>query len=259
MPPTSGVGDQLAGGRPAQVGVGGRRSTSRSRSAAARAAAGRPCRSRTCRTGPGGRGASGRRRASGRREAEEEVLAVGLAPCAARVPSSSAAPAANRPCGLVTPTGRRRSVAGGAARRWIVWPSGTASLRLRRRRARRRLLGRRPPVSGGRSPVVLVRGEHVDAAGVPLRRPRTAWPGRSRRTSVASSAVCIRAPTATTLASLCSRPSVRGLLAPGQRRADALHLVRGDLLAVAGAADHDAEAARVGDGRSAAARRQNGG
>ncbi len=38
----------------------------------------------------------------------------------------------------------------------------------------------------------------------------------------------------------------RGLLAPGQRRAHALHLVRRDLLAVAGAADDDAEGVRVG-------------
>ena len=39
----------------------------------------------------------------------------------------------------------------------------------------------------------------------------------------------------------------RGLVAPGQRRADALDLVGRDLLAVAGAADHHAEAALVGD------------
>ena len=40
----------------------------------------------------------------------------------------------------------------------------------------------------------------------------------------------------------------RGLDAPRQRAAHAGHLVRGDLLAVARAADHDAEAVRVGDG-----------
>ena len=39
-----------------------------------------------------------------------------------------------------------------------------------------------------------------------------------------------------------------GLRRPGQRRADAGDLVRGDLLAVARAADHDAEAAGVADG-----------
>ena len=36
-----------------------------------------------------------------------------------------------------------------------------------------------------------------------------------------------------------------GLRRPGERGADAVDLVRGDLLAVAGAADHDAEAAGV--------------
>ena len=39
----------------------------------------------------------------------------------------------------------------------------------------------------------------------------------------------------------------RGLVAPGERGADTLHLVGGDLLAVAGTADHDAETALVGD------------
>ena len=40
---------------------------------------------------------------------------------------------------------------------------------------------------------------------------------------------------------------LRGVDVPRQRGAGALHLVRGDLLAVAGAADHDTEAAGVGD------------
>src|SRR5215471_3178016 len=38
----------------------------------------------------------------------------------------------------------------------------------------------------------------------------------------------------------------RGLLVPGQRRPDPVDLVRGDLLTVAGPADHDRDAARVG-------------
>src|SRR5690606_4087296 len=37
----------------------------------------------------------------------------------------------------------------------------------------------------------------------------------------------------------------RGVLVPGERRADSPHLVRGDLLTVPGAADHDAEAAGI--------------
>src|SRR2546429_653104 len=45
-----------------------------------------------------------------------------------------------------------------------------------------------------------------------------------------------------------ARPGQPGVsLGPGPRRADARDLVRGDLLAVARAADHDAKAARVAD------------
>ena len=69
--------------------------------------------------------------------------------------------------------------------------------------------------------------------------------GVERKTStkrVMSSTGCIRPPTETTLASLCSRASVGGLLRPGERAPDALDLVGRDLLAVAGATDHDAEA-----------------
>ena len=64
----------------------------------------------------------------------------------------------------------------------------------------------------------------------------------------ASATVCMRPPMPISCALLCSRASVRGLDAPRQRAAGAGHLVRGDLLAVARAAEHDAEAARVGDG-----------
>jgi hypothetical protein len=41
----------------------------------------------------------------------------------------------------------------------------------------------------------------------------------------------------------------RGLLAPHQSSPHALHLVRGDLLTVAGATDDDAEAPRIADDR----------
>jgi hypothetical protein len=49
-----------------------------------------------------------------------------------------------------------------------------------------------------------------------------------------------------------------GLRRPGERRADARHLVRGDLLAVARTADHDAEAARIADNSLRGAQHVNG-
>ncbi len=56
----------------------------------------------------------------------------------------------------------------------------------------------------------------------------------------------MRPPTAITLASLCWRPSLRGLQRPGERRPDAGRPVGGDLLAVARSTDHDAERAQLG-------------
>ena len=67
----------------------------------------------------------------------------------------------------------------------------------------------------------------------------------SRKTStkrVMSSTVCIRPPTETTLASLCSRARTAVSSLHTSARAHALDLVGRDRLAVAGAADHHAEA-----------------
>ena len=61
----------------------------------------------------------------------------------------------------------------------------------------------------------------------------------------ASSTECWRAPIATTFASLCWRPSRAVVQVPREGGAHAGDLVRGDLLAVARAADHDAERARA--------------
>jgi hypothetical protein len=67
---------------------------------------------------------------------------------------------------------------------------------------------------------------------------------RNRSTSpVASSRVCIRAPTLTTLRVVVLAARAGRVVVPGQRRAHAGHLVRRDLLAVARPADDDAEAA----------------
>ena len=60
----------------------------------------------------------------------------------------------------------------------------------------------------------------------------------------ASASVCMRPPMPISCALLCWRPT-RGLDAPRQSTPRAGHLVRGDLLAVAAAAEHNAQAARV--------------
>ena len=66
---------------------------------------------------------------------------------------------------------------------------------------------------------------------------------------VISSRECIRPPMEITLASLCSRARAAVWLAPDERGPHAAHLVGGDLLAVAGSTDHDADAALVGHDR----------
>ena len=149
-----------------------------------------------------------------------------------------------------------------------TWPSTSAAdagepalraARLDHPAAERRgqLVGQ--PVEGValRHPVGRARGQRRQLAG-PLVRRRAGRSGAACRSSpengsarktstkrVMSSSECIRPPTATTLASLCSRAEQRGLLRPGERAADAGDLVGRDLLAVAGAADHDAEAVQA--------------
>ena len=146
-------------------------------------------------------------------ELDEQVLARRLGAPSSVAPSSSAASAANRPCGLLTRTGRpaKASVSVGGE------PVEGVPLRhrVRRRRPRRRLRQRRQ-VAGR-----LVVGEHRDPADVPLLAGERRWSRKTSTKRVISSTVCIRPPTEITLASLCSRASDGGLLAPDQRGADA--------------------------------------
>ena len=171
--------------------------------------------------------------------------------------------------------GRRRFVAGGAQRR----PAGP-----RRRPPRRGGPGRRRAPARGRTaqlgaPRTLTR--RTAPAPAAARRPRrrrrrgqgsvgqlagsarTRPPGRSgaraarcRRTAVPRNASTIAGRLVERVLPGADRHHVgvvvlagqlRGLDVPGQRRPHPGDLVRGDLLAVAGAADHHAEAARIGD------------
>src|SRR5690606_2797669 len=91
----------------------------------------------------------------------------------------------------------------------------------------------------------LVVGEHADAPAVPL----LAAVGRAEE-ELDEADRLLRAVHAGTDADhvgvVVLAGQDRGVLAPGQRGPDALDLVGGDLLAVAGAADHHAQGARVG-------------
>ena len=146
-------------------------------------------------------------------------------------PSTSAAESANRPCGLPARTSRPPK----------------ASVELVREPVEGVPLRHRSPTagSGGSSPVC-----SYDASW-PIRRTCRSSPlnGSARKTStkrVMSSSECIRPPTETTLASLCSR--ARRAVSSDHTSAARmpLHLVGRHLLAVAGAADHDAEAVQAG-------------
>src|SRR5690606_37790638 len=130
-----------------------------------------------------------------------------------RRPSSTAAPSANRPCGL--PTRRispSNSVANVRARRWTVCPSGT----------RRLVVGEL--VDAALVPRVAAEGlghERLDERRRLLQRVHAAADGDDVRVVVLAA-------------------ELRGLDRPGQDGADAGDLVRGDLLPVARPADHDA-------------------
>lgn len=107
------------------------------------------------------------------------------------------------------------------------------------------------PAGGGRGSGelagLLVGGEHVDAAGVALL---VGVRGRQEGLDEADGLV-LRVHAAADgddVGVVVLTAELSGLHAPGQDGADALDLVRGDLLPVAGAADHDAEAALVRGG-----------
>ena len=113
--------------------------------------------------------------------------------------------------------------------------------------AARDAVGRALLRHGGQLVCLLVRADLVDPPRVPGSLRRTPWPRTRSRSRYATSGVCMRAPMPTTFALLCWRASVAVSIVPGERGAHAGDLVRGDLLAVAGAADHHAEAARIRD------------
>ena len=132
-------------------------------------------------------------------ELDEQVLAPRLGGRPARCRRAARADSANRPCGLLTATVRPAKCSRTAvARRWRVCPSGISAepagpVPERGLRAAaggcRSSRSRRACRSGGRA--------------APRRCRR--WRGRPRRSGSCPRRVCIRPPTETTLASLCSR------------------------------------------------------
>ena len=188
---------------------------------APRPAAGRR---RTSRTGRGGRARRGRGRSGG--------TGACRAPPPTRAPGRRRAPRSWRsdPAGWRRRPAARRS--GGCAGRRAGGGCdlrASASAAGQRRRACRCARSRRPCrcAAGGAG-----RAENGVATN-------------ASASAAASSRLCMRAPMADDLGVVVLAAQLRGLDAPGQRAPDARDLVRRDLLAVAGAADHDAEAAGV--------------
>src|SRR4051794_33333824 len=154
-------------------------------------------------------------------------------------PSSSAADCAKRPCGLLTRTGWPANASPSAvARRWRVCPSGIRPLA-----AAPGVLSRFPGgLRQGRELAgALVLADLAQAAGVPLllaeRRGQEDL-DEPRHVPDQVHAAADR----DDLRVVVLAPQARGLLRPGQRAADSRHLVGGDLLTVAGAADHHSQA-----------------
>src|SRR6478609_2510528 len=145
-------------------------------------------------------------------------------------PSRSAAPAANRPCGLLTPSGCPvKSSPNARASRWTVWPSGT---------------------SGGRAARRLVGGELVDPALVARVAAERLGEERVDELDGLVDRVLARAD-GDDVRVVVLAPQAGRVEVPRERGAHAGHLVRGDLLAVARPPDDDAERARLRDDRLA--------
>jgi hypothetical protein len=124
-----------------------------------------------------------------------------------------------------------------------VWPSGTALLRVDTCRTLARALGQRRQVAR-----LLVVRQHRDAPYVPLLAGEG---GRQEDVDEVGHVVEGVHPTAHRdhVGVVVLAGQGGGLLAPHQGGPHTLDLVRRDLLAVARATDHDAEAARIGDDR----------